>query len=37
VPGGKSWSHEARGSSGATLSQEAGAEAMGHVPAPELP
>jgi hypothetical protein len=37
VPSGGSWSHGAHGGSGATLSPEAGAGAMGHVTAPELP
>jgi hypothetical protein len=32
--GGKSWNHDAHDDSGAALSQEAGAGAMGHVPAP---
>jgi hypothetical protein len=35
--GGGRWSHETRGGSGATLSQEAGAGAVGHVAVPELP
>jgi hypothetical protein len=36
-PGGESWSHGARDSSGAALSQVVGAGATGHVAAPELP
>jgi hypothetical protein len=36
-PSGGSWSHEAHGGSGATLCQEMGVGAMGHVAVPELP
>jgi hypothetical protein len=36
-PGGGSQSHGTRGDSGAPLSREAGAGAMGHVAASELP
>jgi hypothetical protein len=36
-PGGGSWSHDARDGPGASLCQEMGAEATGHVAVSELP
>jgi hypothetical protein len=36
-PGGGSWSHDARDGPGASLCQEMGAGATGHVAVPELP